>query len=310
MGRADVSVSGARRGGAGRGGVGLLQSALIGAWVTACALPLSLPDTHASHTSCITLHATRAADFNMNRSPTGSIRKGLSALGSVVGGSTGLLPRHHSSGTVPGVAASEDGGATTTSVTAAPLTAVGTPYRVGGAANSMSGGGDVPTPFNVDGSPYHAYVSSFGNLPPLTVDNSQQMNRILLTHAPYMSKLESLASSATRCVGGGLNIFPVCYPWCIPPSRSSCCYPRTCALPLAPPPCRTAEKINAGLIVVMVQTGRTVSLVSKYRPPMPIMAVVVPQLKSTRLGWHLEGALTDGQGGRRGSWRQLRDLCN
>lgn len=43
--------------------------------------------------------------------------------------------------------------------------------------------------------------------------------------------------------------------------------------PLPPPshPRRAAEKINAGLIIVMVQSGRTVSLVAKYRPPMPIM---------------------------------------
>ena len=38
-----------------------------------------------------------------------------------------------------------------------------------------------------------------------------------------------------------------------------------------------------------VQSGRTVSLVAKYRPPMPILAVVVPKLSSTRLGWQLEG---------------------
>eukprot|EP00887_Chlorella_sp_A99_P006668 scaffold3.g6668.t1 len=50
-----------------------------------------------------------------------------------------------------------------------------------------------------------------------------------------------------------------------------------------------AEKINAGLIIVMAQTGRTVSLVAKYRPPMPILAVVVPTLRSNRLTWQLEG---------------------
>ncbi|GAB4821631.1 hypothetical protein N2152v2_008677 [Parachlorella kessleri] len=52
---------------------------------------------------------------------------------------------------------------------------------------------------------------------------------------------------------------------------------------------RTAEKINAGLIVVMTQTGRTASLVAKYRPPMPVLAVVVPTLRSNGLGWRLEG---------------------
>ena len=34
----------------------------------------------------------------------------------------------------------------------------------------------------------------------------------------------------------------------------------------------------------MTQTGRTASLVAKYRPPMPILAVVVPTLKSDGLG--------------------------
>jgi uncharacterized protein GlcG (DUF336 family) len=52
---------------------------------------------------------------------------------------------------------------------------------------------------------------------------------------------------------------------------------------------RSAEKINAGLIVVLAQTGRTVSLVAKYRPPMPILAVVVPTIRSSTLGWQLQG---------------------
>lgn len=105
------------------------------------------------------------------------------------------------------------------------------------------------SPESSSGAAHAPYVSEFGSLLPRTAGSMQHLNRILLTHAPYMTKLESLASSATR----------------------------------------TAEKINAGLIIVMVQSGRTVSLVSKYRPPMPIMAVVVPKLKSTKLGWQLEG---------------------
>jgi pyruvate kinase len=53
---------------------------------------------------------------------------------------------------------------------------------------------------------------------------------------------------------------------------------------------RTAEKIAAGLIVVLAQTGRTVSLVAKYRPPMPVLAVVVPTLRSAPgRGWQLDG---------------------
>ncbi|KAI3434821.1 hypothetical protein D9Q98_002878 [Chlorella vulgaris] len=105
------------------------------------------------------------------------------------------------------------------------------------------------TPFVRQQSCATPYISAFGSLPPRFDERSPQLNRVLLTHAPYMSKLESLASSATR----------------------------------------TAEKINAGLIVVSVQSGRTVSLVAKYRPPMPIMAVVVPKLKSDALGWSLDG---------------------
>lgn len=51
-------------------------------------------------------------------------------------------------------------------------------------------------------SPPMPYVSTFGSLPAQLVGSSPQLNRILMTHAPYLSKLESLASSATRCVGG------------------------------------------------------------------------------------------------------------
>lgn len=50
------------------------------------------------------------------------------------------------------------------------------------------------------GSPAAPYVSEFGSLLPRTAGSSHHLNKILLTHAPYMTKLESLASSATRCV--------------------------------------------------------------------------------------------------------------
>lgn len=42
------------------------------------------------------------------------------------------------------------------------------------------------------------YVSTFGSLPPTLSGGSPQLQAILATHAPYMSKLESIASSATR----------------------------------------------------------------------------------------------------------------
>ena len=44
--------------------------------------------------------------------------------------------------------------------------------------------------------------------------------------------------------------------------------------------------------MVLAQTGRTVSLVAKYRPPMPVLAVVIPTLQASQgLSWKLEGKL-------------------
>jgi len=91
-------------------------------------------------------------------------------------------------------------------------------------------------------------VSSFGVLPH-RVSSEQELEKVIITGAPLMSKGESIASSAVR----------------------------------------TAEKINAGMILVLAQTGRTVSLVAKYRPPMPVLAVVVPTLRSSNNGWQMEG---------------------
>jgi hypothetical protein len=54
------------------------------------------------------------------------------------------------------------------------------------------------TPFVGQQSCATPYISAFGSLPPRFDERSPQLNRVLLTHAPYMSKLESLASSATR----------------------------------------------------------------------------------------------------------------
>lgn len=62
----------------------------------------------------------------------------------------------------------------------------------GDAAVQHGGAGTMP------GSPAAPYVSSFGSLPLQFAGQSPQLRRILLTHAPYMSKLESIASSATR----------------------------------------------------------------------------------------------------------------
>ncbi|CAL8472137.1 g11679 [Coccomyxa elongata] len=69
------------------------------------------------------------------------------------------------------------------------------------------------------------------------------------TGAPLLSKLESIASSAVRA----------------------------------------ADKVGASLIIVYTQSGRTASLVSKYRPPMPILTLVIPQLKNDGMRFQLVG---------------------
>ena len=47
--------------------------------------------------------------------------------------------------------------------------------------------------------------------------------------------------------------------------------------------------VQSKLIVVFASSGKTASLVAKYRPPMPIMCLVVPRLKSRTLSWTMEG---------------------
>lgn len=69
------------------------------------------------------------------------------------------------------------------------------------------------------------------------------------TGAPYLSKLESVASSAVRA----------------------------------------AQKVAARLIVVYTQSGHAAALVAKYRPPVPIMTLVIPRLTSDGMSWKLEG---------------------
>jgi hypothetical protein len=52
----------------------------------------------------------------------------------------------------------------------------------------------------------------------------------------------------------------------------------------------------AGMVKIVIQhtglllsAGRTAQLVAKYRPPMPILTLVVPRLVSDTLKWKLEG---------------------
>ena len=75
------------------------------------------------------------------------------------------------------------------------------------------------------------------------------MRQTLNTGIPYLSKVESIASSAVRA----------------------------------------AVKINAKLLVVFTHSGHTSHLVAKYRPKMPILTLVVPRIKSNALTWKLEG---------------------
>ena len=55
---------------------------------------------------------------------------------------------------------------------------------------------------------------------------------------------------------------------------------------------KTAGKVGAALIVVVTHTGKTASLIAKYRPQQPIMTLVVPYLKREGLKWTLEGRST------------------
>lgn len=53
--------------------------------------------------------------------------------------------------------------------------------------------------------------------------------------------------------------------------------------------CVLCAQVRASLIVVYTHTGQTAELVAKYRPPVPIITLVVPQLTSDQLKWKLEG---------------------
>ncbi|KAG0488698.1 hypothetical protein HPP92_007509 [Vanilla planifolia] len=48
---------------------------------------------------------------------------------------------------------------------------------------------------------------------------------------------------------------------------------------------RTANSSKASLILVLTRGGSTAKLVAKYRPPSPILSVVVPELKTDGFDW-------------------------
>ena len=77
--------------------------------------------------------------------------------------------------------------------------------------------------------------------------------------------------------------------FCDPPPSPRPTPPRICLAtpsPLHPSP---SPQVQAKLIVVYTHTGQTAELVAKYRPPMPIMTMVVPHLVSDGLKWKLDG---------------------
>jgi len=89
-------------------------------------------------------------------------------------------------------------------------------------------------------------VASHGNLHSMKANEAEVQS---LKRTPYLSKLESICSSAVRA----------------------------------------ADKVRASLIVVYTHTGQTAELVAKYRPPVPILTLVVPHLVADGLKWRLEG---------------------
>jgi pyruvate kinase len=48
---------------------------------------------------------------------------------------------------------------------------------------------------------------------------------------------------------------------------------------------RTANSVKASLILVLTRGGSTAKLVAKYRPGMPILSVVVPEIQTDSFDW-------------------------
>ncbi|MQM08898.1 hypothetical protein Taro_041753, partial [Colocasia esculenta] len=58
---------------------------------------------------------------------------------------------------------------------------------------------------------------------------------------------------------------------------------------------RAAIKVKAAIIVVFTTSGKAARLIAKYRPPMPVLAVVVPRLRKNSSKWSFSGALQSRQ---------------
>ncbi|KAG0481024.1 hypothetical protein HPP92_011882 [Vanilla planifolia] len=53
---------------------------------------------------------------------------------------------------------------------------------------------------------------------------------------------------------------------------------------------RAAIKVRASVIIVFTTSGRAARLIAKYKPTMPVLSVVIPQLKTNQLCWSITGA--------------------
>ncbi|KAL2324911.1 hypothetical protein Fmac_023969 [Flemingia macrophylla] len=53
---------------------------------------------------------------------------------------------------------------------------------------------------------------------------------------------------------------------------------------------QAAIKVKASVIICFTSSGRAARLIAKYRPTMPVISVVVPQLKTNQLRWTFTGA--------------------
>ncbi|CAM6093001.1 unnamed protein product [Calypogeia fissa] len=53
---------------------------------------------------------------------------------------------------------------------------------------------------------------------------------------------------------------------------------------------RAAIKVKAAVIIVFTSSGRAARLIAKYKPPMPVLVVVIPKLTTNHLRWSFTGA--------------------
>ncbi|KAL4183941.1 hypothetical protein AMTRI_Chr11g100820 [Amborella trichopoda] len=52
---------------------------------------------------------------------------------------------------------------------------------------------------------------------------------------------------------------------------------------------QTAIKVKAAVIVVFTSSGRAARLIAKYRPTMPVLAIIIPRLSTNSLKWSFSG---------------------